>query len=344
MSDVDVRRYDYDVCFSFAGEQRSYVEQVATKLRLEGLRVFYDRFETVDLWGKDLYEHLNAIYRDRARYCVIFVSKEYASKHWTSHERRSAQARAVRANEDYLLPARFDDTELPGLNPTIGYIDLRVTPPTAFAETLLAKLRLTRSFVESVPATNEARSVAAQVATEALRIVVPTREQQSGVTSPPAGITSSTQPRRGLGCFLAITISALAQFSFVFLAIYFAGPTVWRDQISYNWAHLSDQLGPSMGGFLAYTVAIAATAMIAGRTLRRSLGVALLSVGIGSAVSSAVWLVVFNIQFPESPLGKRLMYVTTRSTFTTIILLGIGYLIVRAIRRHLAPERDRATG
>src|SRR3954447_17102590 len=63
--------YLYDVCFSFAGEQRDYVEQVADLLLDRGVRVFYDRHELVNLWGKDLYDYLNQIYRDAARYCVI---------------------------------------------------------------------------------------------------------------------------------------------------------------------------------------------------------------------------------------------------------------------------------
>src|SRR6266403_774201 len=42
--------YDYDVTLSFAGEDRDYVEQVAAALYALGIRVFYDRYEAVDLW------------------------------------------------------------------------------------------------------------------------------------------------------------------------------------------------------------------------------------------------------------------------------------------------------
>lgn len=43
---------EYDVALSFAGEDREYVEQVATLLLNAGIRVFYDKFETVKLWGE----------------------------------------------------------------------------------------------------------------------------------------------------------------------------------------------------------------------------------------------------------------------------------------------------
>ncbi len=68
---------------------------------------------------------LAEIYQKRTRFVVMFISKYYVEKAWPSHERRHAQARALYAKEEYILPARFDDTEVPGLASTVGYIDLR---------------------------------------------------------------------------------------------------------------------------------------------------------------------------------------------------------------------------
>ena len=65
--------FDYDIEFSFAGEDRAIVEELATRLTDEGVRVFYDAYEKAALWGKDLYQHLQIVYRDRARYCVVIV-------------------------------------------------------------------------------------------------------------------------------------------------------------------------------------------------------------------------------------------------------------------------------
>ena len=66
----------YEVALSFAGEQRPYVEQVATTLQSRGINVFYDDFEKVSLWGKHLTEELQAIYEQRADLAVIFISKD----------------------------------------------------------------------------------------------------------------------------------------------------------------------------------------------------------------------------------------------------------------------------
>jgi hypothetical protein len=143
----------YDVALSFAGEERPYVDKVAAALKDIGIKVFYDDYEKVALWGRDLYAHLDWVYRVASRYCVVFISKSYAKKVWTNHERASAQARALTENKEYVLPARFDDTEIPGILPTIGYVDLRNMEPEALAELLHEKLgprRLTPGFPPKV--------------------------------------------------------------------------------------------------------------------------------------------------------------------------------------------------
>lgn len=72
--DSDSPYREYEVALSFAGEDRRYVAQVARYLRRRGVRVFYDDYEKVTLWGKDLYVHLDEVYRKRSRYCVIFLA------------------------------------------------------------------------------------------------------------------------------------------------------------------------------------------------------------------------------------------------------------------------------
>lgn len=112
----------FDVVLSFAGEDREYAEALAYTLGQKNVRVFYDKYEKNTLWGKDLYCYLADLYQNRAHYCVMFLSKNYANKLWTNHERKAAQARAFRENEEYILPVRLDSTEIPGILPTIGYL------------------------------------------------------------------------------------------------------------------------------------------------------------------------------------------------------------------------------
>jgi len=130
----------YDVVLSFAGEDRNYVEQVAKFLRAHGVRVFYDEYEQAQLWGKDLSEHFEFVYRRSSQYCVIFISANYVKKMWTRHERRAALSRALQEEGEYILPARFDDTEVPGILPSTHYISLTDKSSAQFGEFILKKL------------------------------------------------------------------------------------------------------------------------------------------------------------------------------------------------------------
>jgi hypothetical protein len=130
----------YDVALSFAGEDREVVERFATALKANGVRIFYDRFEQGSLWGKDLFQHLQSIYRDDAEFCIIFVSEHYLKKNWTKHEVHQAQSRSFTDESEYILPVRLDDSDVPGLNPTVGYVDLRQLQVEQLVDLTLEKL------------------------------------------------------------------------------------------------------------------------------------------------------------------------------------------------------------
>lgn len=131
---------DFDIALSFAGEDREYVDQVANLLRDSGVKVFYDRFEEANLWGKNLYDYLSEIYMNKAVYTIMFISKSYAEKLWCNHEREVMQARAFQEHQEYILPARFDDTPIPGVLPTVGYVSLAGRDPKAFVEIVHRKM------------------------------------------------------------------------------------------------------------------------------------------------------------------------------------------------------------
>lgn len=133
-------RHDFDVALSFAGEQRKFVQELANALKHQGIRVFYDNDQQAELWGKNLYDYLFEIYSSRATYCLIVVSKEYAEKEWTVHERQAAQQRALKERgEEYILPVKYDGSDLPSFPTTVGHIDA-AEGATKIAELLAQKL------------------------------------------------------------------------------------------------------------------------------------------------------------------------------------------------------------
>lgn len=131
---------EYDVALSFAGEDRQYAKELADLLKKGNYSVFYDEYEPAKLWGRNLYDYFSSIYKDQARYCVMFLSENYIRKLWTNHERQNAQARAFEENKEYILPVRLDDTEIPGILRTVGYLDLRSMKIEEIYQALVYKL------------------------------------------------------------------------------------------------------------------------------------------------------------------------------------------------------------
>lgn len=132
--------YKYDFGLSFAGEDRASAKKLAEILKSEGVRVFYDHDEEADMWGRDLYQKFQQIYGLECRFFIPFVSKNYLAKRWPMHELKQAQARDFKSDTEYILPLRLDDSELPGINETTGYVDLRIRPIEDVAQLCLKKL------------------------------------------------------------------------------------------------------------------------------------------------------------------------------------------------------------
>lgn len=115
----------YDISISFADEDREIAENIAKRIKRNGYKVFYDRYEQSHLWGKDLYTYLSHIYKEKSSYCIIIISEHYKRKIWTRHELKAAQARAFEENREYILPIKIDNTEIDGILPTTGFINIR---------------------------------------------------------------------------------------------------------------------------------------------------------------------------------------------------------------------------
>ncbi len=139
----------FEVALSFAGEQREYVGEVAAGLIELGIRVFYDEQQKVELWGKNQTEELQHVYQEGSATVVMFISREYEAKAWPSHERRSALSRAIRERGVYILPVRFDETVVPGLDPDMSYLRADEFTPRQLASAIVAKLEDSPADAES---------------------------------------------------------------------------------------------------------------------------------------------------------------------------------------------------
>ena len=130
----------YQVALSFAGEQREYVDEVARHLQSRSIAVFYDDFEREHLWGLSGAETFTKVFEQQSDYVVMFISEAYVSKPWPRHERKAALSRMVSERREYILPVRFDETEVPGLPADVIFERTTNQTPAQLAALIASKL------------------------------------------------------------------------------------------------------------------------------------------------------------------------------------------------------------
>ncbi|WP_406631965.1 TIR domain-containing protein [Amycolatopsis sp. WGS_07] len=138
----------YDIAVSFSGRQRDYVERVVRTCEALGVRVFYDRDETVRLWGKNVITELRRVYGGVAvRHVIPFLSEDYIAGAYPMDEFYAALTASVHRGGDYLLPVVMDDVEIPPelLNPAIIYLCAADHSPAELARLIAKKVALSRA-------------------------------------------------------------------------------------------------------------------------------------------------------------------------------------------------------
>lgn len=133
-------QYYYDIAFSYAGDDRQFAFALSQRLDAAGFSVFFDQFELARLWGNDLADEFAKIYGERSRFCLMIISCNYVAKVWPKYEARFAISRMLQDRPDYVLPVRLDDSQVPGLPFTTGYLDARVQSLEDIYALLLRKL------------------------------------------------------------------------------------------------------------------------------------------------------------------------------------------------------------
>ena len=134
--------FDYDVVISFSGQQREVAEEINETLKQAGLVTFYDYDHEHELLSEDLSIALQRIYFSRSRYAVTVLSRHFVESRWAGNwEWRAILSAMQQRTGAYLLPYFYEEVEVPGLNPAIGYVSRSRTSPREFAELVVRKVR-----------------------------------------------------------------------------------------------------------------------------------------------------------------------------------------------------------
>lgn len=130
----------YDMALSFAGEERTYVEEIANELKRNGVEIFYDDFEKHILLGKDLITHLSEIYSTKSKFVIMFLSQHYVKKAWSTIEYKAALSRLLNNDFESIIPIIMDDVDVSCLIKIKGYLDIRKNSKKEICSLLIKKL------------------------------------------------------------------------------------------------------------------------------------------------------------------------------------------------------------
>lgn len=106
--DALINKCKYDVAISFAGEHRDYAFELAKQLKKCDINVFYDKWDTVELWGTDLVTELPKRYAEESLFAVVLFSQEYPNKMYTRMEFEFMQQRQFMEQDRFILLISLD--------------------------------------------------------------------------------------------------------------------------------------------------------------------------------------------------------------------------------------------
>jgi hypothetical protein len=140
---VTAQQKRFRVALSFPGERRAFVEQVAGCLAesLGRERVLYDKYYEAEFARIDLNTHLQQLYHEQSELIAVFLCAEYERKEWCGLEWRAILDLIKRRQASTVMSLRFDDTEIPGLFSTDGYVSIGDRTPEDIANLILQRLR-----------------------------------------------------------------------------------------------------------------------------------------------------------------------------------------------------------
>lgn len=114
----------FRIALSFPGEHRPFVEQVAEHLSaaVGRNRVLYDQYYEAEFARPDLDTYLQRLYHAESDLIAVFLCADYERKEWCGLEWRAIRDLIKRRQMSSVMPLRFDNTEIPGLFSTDGYV------------------------------------------------------------------------------------------------------------------------------------------------------------------------------------------------------------------------------
>lgn len=134
----------FRIAFSFAGEKRDFVKQVAEILakHFGEAAILYDKFHKAEFSQANLGFDLPKLYHESSDLIVAVFCPDYPSKEWCGLEWRAIFDLIKKGRTKDVMLTRFGHVEGEGLYSLAGYTDLHHETPESAAVVILERLAL----------------------------------------------------------------------------------------------------------------------------------------------------------------------------------------------------------
>lgn len=143
---VDITKHIFEVAFSFPGEVREKVEEIAIEVEkaLGPNSYFYDNNYKAQLARPSLDDLLQKIYRERSKLIVVFLCEKYQDKKWCGIEFKVIKEIIFNKENSKVMYIRMDYGKVDGVFITDGYIDGNNHSPSEIATFITERVELNK--------------------------------------------------------------------------------------------------------------------------------------------------------------------------------------------------------
>jgi len=140
----------FRIAFSFAGEKRDFVSQVANILAKQfgEEAILYDKFHEAEFARARLGRYLPKLYNEESALIAVVICGAYSQKEWTGLEWDAIFDLLKQRREQEVLLGRFDHATVDGLYSDAGFIEFDQKTPAQAATIILERLALNEGRVK----------------------------------------------------------------------------------------------------------------------------------------------------------------------------------------------------
>lgn len=134
----------FRIAFSFAGEKRDFVAEVAAILasQFSEDKILYDHYHKAEFAKARLGRSLPKLYHEDSDLVVVVICRDYSQKEWTGLEWDAIFDLIKKRREEDVMLCNFDRATVDGLYSDAGFAELDNETPHTAAELILERLAI----------------------------------------------------------------------------------------------------------------------------------------------------------------------------------------------------------